>query len=133
MAGLAGMTLLSSCGSTRFLSGRLSDNGILIALDDFKKKDKANAYHSYLVIRNEALQYPICIYRFTEDNYTALWMQCTHQGTELQVAGDTLQCPAHGSEFDRTGKVAAGPANRNLRSFPVSVQGNELFIDLRKS
>ncbi len=133
MAGLAGMTLLSSCGSTRFLSGRLSDNGILIALDDFKKKDKANAYHSYLVIRNEALQYPICIYRFTEDNYTALWMQCTHQGTELQVAGDALQCPAHGSEFDRTGKVAAGPANRNLRSFPVSVQGNELFIDLRKS
>ena len=133
MAGLAGMTLLSSCGSTRFLSGRLSDNGILIALDDFRKKDKTNAYHSYLVIRNEALQYPICVYRFTEDNYTALWMQCTHQGTELQVAGDALQCPAHGSEFDRTGKVAAGPANRNLRSFPVSVQGNELFIDLRKS
>ena len=31
--------------------------------------------------------------------FTAIWMECSHQGTRLQVYGDVLQCPAHGSEF----------------------------------
>jgi len=60
-------------------------------------------------------------------------MQCSHQGAELQASGDFLQCPAHGSEFDKKGVVTNGPANNNLRTFPVRANANELFIDLRKT
>ncbi len=132
LAGVAGATMLSSCKAGQLLSGRLTDNGIMIPLSDFRKLDKPNTYHTYRIIRHEALQYPVCVYRFSETHYSALWMQCTHQGTELQVSGDALQCPAHGSEFDKQGKVSGGPASRDLRSFPVTIQGDELFIDLRK-
>jgi len=59
-------------------------------------------------------------------------MKCTHQGAELQASGDVLQCPAHGSEFNNKGLVKTGPADTNLRTFPVVVNNNELFIDLRK-
>ena len=106
-----------------------------IALDDFKTipKDKKSAYRSFLIIRNEALQYPICVYRFSDTEYAALWMRCSHQGAELQASGDFLQCPAHGSEFNNKGKVTNGPADNNLRTFPVTVTTNELFIDLRRS
>ena len=124
---------VSSCNATRYLTGSLGTDGITINKDDFKiNKQGKTAYRSFVIVRNEALQYPICIYRFDEDNYTALWMRCSHQGTELQASGDFLQCPAHGSEFNNHGKVTNGPADQDLRNFPVSVMNNELFIDLRK-
>jgi Rieske Fe-S protein len=111
----------------------LNKDGLIIDPDDFKiKKAGIDSFRSYLIVRNEALKYPICVYRFGDSSYSALWMQCTHQGTELQAAGDYLHCPAHGSEFNSRGQVLNGPADKNLKSFPVAFVNNELFIDLRK-
>ncbi|MBS1599965.1 MAG: Rieske (2Fe-2S) protein [Bacteroidetes bacterium] len=134
MSAAAVSQILSSCSATLYITGNLVKDGLVINKDEFKlnKKDK-NDYRSFIIVRNEALQYPICIYRFGETEYTALWMSCTHQGTELQASGQYLQCTAHGSEFNNRGIATSGPADRNLRTFPVSVDNNELFIDLRKS
>jgi Rieske Fe-S protein len=125
--------LLTSCTSTRYINGTLGNDGLTINTGEFRiiKKGKA-AYRSFIIVRNEGLQYPICVYRFGETEYTALWMRCTHQGTELQASGDYLQCSAHGSEFNNKGQVTNGPADKNLRTFPVNLNNNELFIDLRK-
>lgn len=124
--------LLSSCSSTRYISGSLGKDGLTVEADEFKIAQKGKtAYRSFIIIRNEALQYPICLYRFNANEYSALWMRCTHQGTELQASGSFLQCPAHGSEFNNKGEVTNGPASNNLRGFPVTVSGNELFIYLR--
>jgi Rieske Fe-S protein len=125
--------LLSSCAPTQYISGKLNNDGLLMDIDDFRnKKGGKSSYHSFVIVRNEGLQYPICVYRFGENEYSALWMQCTHQGAELQASGDYLQCTAHGSEFSNRGKVTNGPADRDLRTFPVTVSNNQLFIDLRK-
>ena len=127
--------VLSACQATHYIGGTLVKDGLTIPVDDFKtvKEDKNSAYRSFLIIRNEALQYPVCVYRFSNNQYTALWMRCSHQGTELQASGDVLQCSAHGSEFNNKGQVTSGPAENNLRTFPVTLHNNELFIDLRKS
>jgi nitrite reductase/ring-hydroxylating ferredoxin subunit len=77
------------------------------------------------------LKFPVCVYRFSETSYTALYMRCPHQGAELQVFGDRLQCPAHGSEFDDKGVVKTGPADTNLRTFPVSINKDQLLISLK--
>lgn len=125
--------LLSSCTATRYIAGNLGKDGIIVQKEEFRISSKGNsAYRSFIVVRNEALQYPICIYRFNNDEYSALWMQCSHQGTELQASGDFLQCPAHGSEFNNKGQVTNGPADNGLRIFPITVTNTELFIDLRK-
>ena len=131
MTGLS--TLVASCNASRYITGNIGQDGITISKNEFKTKNKGKAaWRSFVIVRNDTLQYPICVYRFGEDNYTALWMRCTHQGTELQASGDFLQCPAHGSEFNNHGKVTNGPADQDLRNFPVSVLNDELFIDLRK-
>ena len=128
------LTLLSSfiesCTTVRYTSGTLNENGMLVELKEFDTRKEGK--RSYVIVRNESLQYPICVYRLDDDSYSAVLMQCTHQGAELQVAGDQLTCPAHGSEFDKTGMVTQGPAAMNLRSFPVSIENEQLFIDLRK-
>jgi Rieske Fe-S protein len=124
---------LMACQPGKYLQVNLTHDGIVIPADEFKiKRKEETRYHSFLIIRNDALQYPICLYRFNDQQYAALWMRCTHQGNELQVSGEYLQCPAHGSEFNNQGKVTNGPADDNLRSFPVIVNQDELFIDLRK-
>lgn len=125
--------ILTSCRSTRYITGVLGKDGLIIRKNDFQTDKKRDiSYHSFLIVRNEALQYPICVYRFGDNEYTALWMQCTHQGTELQASGDSLQCAAHGSEFNNKGHVMNGPATADLRVFPVTIMNDELFIDLRK-
>ena len=124
-------TLLSSCAATKFTSGKLAKDGILIDINEFVIKDK-DKYRLYVVVRNDKLLFPICVYRFNDTEYSAIWMQCAHQGAELNVAGDYLQCPAHGSEYNNRGKVTNGPADRDLRTFPVTISNNQLFIDLRK-
>ena len=112
--------MLPSCTSTRYISGTLGKDGLFIDPKEFlAKQNGKTAYRSFIIVRNDALQYPICVYRFNDNEYSALWMSCTHQGT------------AHGSEFDNKGTVKTGPADRSLRRFPVTVLNNQLFIDLR--
>ena len=126
-------TLLPGCKSTLYISGELNKDGMIVDTEDFKIKENGKiSYRSYLEIRNEELSFPICIYRFSANDYSTLWMQCAHQGAEVQVAGTHLQCPAHGSEYDSRGRVTNGPAETGLRTFPVMVANNQLFIDMRK-
>lgn len=125
-------TAIASCNPTKYISGKLGNDGLFIDTNEFiTKQNGKTAYRPFIIVRNDALQYPVCVYRFNDNEYSALWMQCTHQGTELQASGDRLQCTAHGSEFDNMGKVKTGPADRSLRNFPVTVSNNQLFIDLR--
>ena len=125
-------SVLSSCTTNRYISGILGKDGLAVDVNEFIMRQNGKAaYRTFIIIRNEALQYPICVYRFSENEYSALWMRCTHQGAELQASGDYLQCTAHGSEFDNKGTVRNGPADRNLRNFPITISNNQLFIDLR--
>jgi len=126
-------TLGLGCEATKYITGSLTNDGIIINKNDFAIKQKGGlAYSSFIIVRNDALQYPVCVFRFNEEEYSALWMRCTHQGTELQASGDVLQCTAHGSEFSNKGVVITGPATAALRNFPVTINNNEIFIDLRK-
>jgi Rieske Fe-S protein len=123
--------MLSACTPTQYISGQLEKDGLVVNKDQFRVGNKGS-YASFVVVRNENLLFPICIYRFNDEDYSAIWLKCAHMGAEVNVVGDTLQCPAHGSEYNNRGVVTNGPATSNLRTFPVVVRNNDLFIDLRK-
>lgn len=124
--------LFESCGASKTLSGSINDSDLIVLLSDFETKaGKETHYKKYIIVNNDKLKFPVYVYRFDEQTYFALWLQCTHQGAELQVFGDKLQCPAHGSEFNNKGVVSGGPASSNLRSFPVTVENNQLKISLK--
>ena len=124
-------SLITSCTPTQYITGTLDKDGLIVQKEQFKIGSKGS-YSSFIVVRNENLLFPICIYRFSEQEYSAIWLKCAHMGAEVNVVGDTLQCPAHGSEYNNRGMVTNGPATSNLRTFPVVIRNNELFIDLRK-
>ena len=123
---------LISCQSTHYANGTIEQNGLSIPKSEFTylKKDQPMV-REYIIVRNEKLEFPIYLYRFSDNDYSALLMKCSHQGNELQASGDHLHCSAHGSEFNNKGRVAQGPAENNLRSFKVTADNERIFIDLR--
>lgn len=124
--------VLSGCQSTHYTSGTLEPNGLSVAKSEFSylKKDRPMT-RQYIIVNNDKLEFPIYLYRFSDSEYTALFMKCTHQGNELQASGDHLHCPAHGSEFNNKGVVAQGPAEKDLLAFKVTSDNERIFIDLR--
>jgi len=126
-----GISFLQGCMGTYHVAAQLSGSEMLIPVSAFEiKKKGVVSFRKYIVADHESLQYPICIYRVNAENFHALLMRCTHQGTELQVFGDRLQCPAHGSEFTSTGAVQNGPAEAPLRTFAVRIESETLKINL---
>lgn len=124
--------ILSSCQSTHYTNGVIEPNGLSMPKSEFVylKKDQPMT-RDYIIVRNDKLEFPIYLYRFSENEYSALLMKCTHQGNELNASGDHLHCSAHGSEFNNRGTVAQGPAEKNLRAFKVTLDNEKIFIDLR--
>jgi nitrite reductase/ring-hydroxylating ferredoxin subunit len=122
-------SLLESCSTSKIITGKIEETNLVVPVSSFELEK--GSFRKYVVAQPEQLKYPICIYRFSEEKYSALWMRCTHQGAELQVFGDRLECPAHGSEFSDTGAVLKGPAAAHLRTFPVTIQHNQLYISLK--
>lgn len=120
--------LLQSCMPTKSITATIDGDQLVIPKSDFIKKD---GYYDYIVINNPRLQFPIALFRFATDEYSALLLQCSHQGNELNAYGDKLVCSAHGSEFDHKGNVTNGPATDPLRSFPIQLENNHILISLK--
>lgn len=132
LGGLGIAVMGQSCSSVKSLSGTIVGDELVLPASDFEVRNNGQVFFKkYVVVQNDLLKYPICVYRISESEYSALWMRCTHQGAELQVFGEKLQCPAHGSEFDRNGVVQSGPAELNLRTFNVSPVEKQLRISLK--
>jgi nitrite reductase/ring-hydroxylating ferredoxin subunit len=65
--------------------------------------------------------------------YYAIEDTCPHRGASFSqgmVAGTSVNCPWHGAEVDvRTG-LCGPPAPRAVKTWDVSCDGNQLFIDV---
>jgi uncharacterized membrane protein/nitrite reductase/ring-hydroxylating ferredoxin subunit len=71
------------------------------------------------------------------DGVFAISDHCTHKGGPLSdgaVIGCAVQCPWHGSQFDvRTGRVIAGPATYQVKTYDVEVRAGEVYVKPKTS
>lgn len=75
----------------------------------------------------------IAVYRL-DGAYFAIEDLCTHDGGPLaegEVEDDVVVCPRHGARFSiRTGAALSFPAVTPVDTFPVRVDGEELWVGL---
>ena len=75
----------------------------------------------------------IAVFRL-EDAFYAIEDICTHDGGPLaegEIEDDQVICPRHGARFNiKTGAALTMPAVTPVESYPVRVEGNELYIGL---
>lgn len=78
---------------------------------------------------------PVAVFRLN-DGFYATDDTCSHAQASL-AAGDidleecTVECPYHASQFDiRTGNALSFPANKPVKTYPVKVVGEEVFVEV---
>jgi 3-phenylpropionate/trans-cinnamate dioxygenase ferredoxin subunit len=79
---------------------------------------------------------PIAVVRVGDDVY-ALRDVCSHAEVALsegEVYDHTIECWLHGSCFDlRTGKPTNPPATQPVSTYPVKIEGDDVYVSLKES
>ncbi len=132
LGGSALSIFLQSCASANyFAAATFSENKIILRKAEFIRTEKEKVtQRKYVLVKTEKLNYPVCIYKTEEEEYTALLLECTHKGCELHPSGDYLICPCHGSEFTNKGIVQNPPAEENLKTFLITTDHENIYIQL---
>ena len=82
----------------------------------------------------EAGRTPVCLAHAEDGNFYALNDVCTHEEFSLcdgELWGMDVECPQHGSRFNLvTGKVTGLPAVIPATTYPVSVEGEDVFVEV---
>jgi nitrite reductase/ring-hydroxylating ferredoxin subunit len=75
----------------------------------------------------------ICLVNL-ENTYYAIGNRCTHMGCLLsdgELTGENIRCSCHGSMFSvKTGNVIKGPAKNPEPAYQVSVEGDQIMINV---
>jgi NAD(P)H-dependent nitrite reductase small subunit len=75
----------------------------------------------------------VAIFRVGETVY-AVEAICPHAEAYLAegfIDGDKIECPLHQAQFEiPTGKCLGPPADRDLATYPVKVEGNDVLVDI---
>jgi 3-phenylpropionate/trans-cinnamate dioxygenase ferredoxin component len=84
------------------------------------------------VIRFDHEGRTFAVYRTADDEYYATDGLCTHGKVHLAdgfVMGNVIECPKHNGRFDfTTGQAKRAPACESLKTYPVKVEGAQVFI-----
>lgn len=76
----------------------------------------------------------ICLARTEDDELFAVDDTCSHEDEPLSdgwLDGSCIECPAHNSTFDlRTGEALTLPATEPIRTYRVSVEGDDVLLDV---
>lgn len=72
------------------------------------------------------------IYHAPEGDFYCTEGMCSHENVHLcdgLVMDHLIECPKHNGQFDyRTGEAMRAPVCVNLKTFPVKVEGDRVFI-----
>lgn len=75
----------------------------------------------------------VAVYHTENDQWYATTDICTHEYCNLsygKLSAYEVECDCHGSTFDiRNGKVLLPPAMEDLKTYHVSVEGEDVFVD----
>lgn len=82
----------------------------------------------------EAGRTPVCLAHAEDGKFYALNDICTHEEFSLcegELWGMDVECPQHGSRFNLvTGKVTGLPAVIPAKTYPVSLDGQDVFVEV---
>lgn len=115
---------LSSCASLPIYKTSGATEKIEVPIASFLQNKS-------LIVRTDQLTYDILLVKNSNEQYTALYMQCTHQDNSLTATEKGLFCPSHGSTFDLNGLVTKEPALKPLQKFKTEINNQQIIIYLK--
>ena len=84
--------------------------------------------------RFEAEGHALCVAHAEDGQFYCIGDVCSHEDFSLsegELWGMQVECPQHGSRFDlRNGKVTGLPAVIPATTYPVTVEGGDVYVDV---
>ena len=85
------------------------------------------------IVRFDHSNNTYCIYLLADGFYATDGI-CTHEAVHLEeglVMDGEIECPMHQGIFNiKTGEAVSPPACNNLKTYPVKVEDNKVYIQL---
>ena len=128
-----GRATITGVGSTPEINPEactVSDGGLRI---DMEKEPRLKSIGEAVKVLDEKLEVPLIIVQETQGAYIAVSIKCTHRGVEVEYKSDNkcFKCASlGGSRFKTDGTKIKGFAKGPLKSYPASLEGNILKIDM---
>lgn len=101
--------------------------------DEWKLVCKVQDIEMEDLIRFDYEDKTFCVYRL-EDGFYATDGICTHEDVHLEeglVMDSEIECPMHQGIFDiKSGKAVSPPACDDLKTYPVKVENEEVYINI---
>ena len=76
----------------------------------------------------------IALFHLEDGSWHAIENVCTHAYallTDGWLDGDCIECPLHAGRFDvRTGQAVGAPADEDVATFPVKLEGADVLVAL---
>ncbi len=120
-AGMSGLAV--GCSGLGYVPSTRVGNRLII-----RQADVGDGAHT--LVEDPQLARAVYLHRFDDGTFSAVLTRCTHQGCQVEPAGDRLACPCHGSEYRVTGEVLRGPAERSLQRYRVTTDPEYIYIHL---
>jgi|SRR5690606_2707155 len=112
-----------SCSGLRYVPALREGNRLTVLRADIGSAP-------FVLLQHPIIPRSIYLHRHADGAYSAVLTLCSHQGCEVEPAGDRLACPCHGSQYQLTGEVIRGPAERPLRRYDVTIDPEHVYIHL---
>ncbi|MFN0176108.1 MAG: ubiquinol-cytochrome c reductase iron-sulfur subunit [Saprospiraceae bacterium] len=124
--------ITAGCKSIHYVNSALVEDRLVLPKTAFAfLKKKELRYRQWVLVKHPKIIFPIGVFRADDAHFFASYLECTHQGCEVQPEGSYLQCPCHGSEFDNQGKLKQGPAETDLKTFAVRTDTDNIYVLLK--
>ena len=79
-------------------------------------------------------EHDIAVYHLDSGEWYASDNICTHEYALLSdgwLENGCIECPLHAGQFDiRTGKAMCAPVEKDLRMFPVKIEGDSVLVEV---
>ncbi len=115
--------LAAGCVPAAVVAPAASGGRLTVAKRDLGKS-------SFALVEAPGFTYPVYLQRHEDGSYTAVLTRCMHQACQVVPKGSRLVCPCHGSEYTTSGAVLKGPTQAPLISYPVTEDGERIYIQL---
>ena len=114
----AGALLASACGTGVWepLSPVIPTGGVTLKLADYPALTAVGG----IALVTPTHGTPLAIVHSAASSYLALSRVCPHQGTVIDLTGNTFTCPNHGARFDSRGRWTGGQPTSNLIALSVT-------------
>ena len=123
LAVLPAITSLESCATAKGARYTVQDGALRIPVSGLAP--------GVNIVRAKGLADKLLIDQRADGTYVALVLNCPHKNGPVNFTdGEGLKCGWHGSTFDRDGKVTKGPSKQDLKSYPATVEGDMLRVNV---